>query len=298
MKLVRYRTQEALEEKLGLDIENDVLDIIRLSKHLNTSIPHTMDDLFNNSKNSLEKIDDTLDKAEHLNVKLKNYLIPAAEVIHLPLVKRPEKILCVGMNYVEHIKATGGDVPTSPVFFSKFSNALAAHNQEIPLQPNAQHVDYEAELVIVIGKHISNQCEKHAGDAILGYTIGNDLSDRAFQFQSSQWLVGKSMDHFAPVGPTLVTKDEINSVQDLSIQTRRNGELVQNSSTNDMLFSVKKIVSQVSQYMTLKPGDLIFTGTPRGVILEQAEDKQDWLKSGDRIDITIESLGTLSNTFV
>jgi len=297
MRLVRYRTQEKTNEQLGLERENDVLDIVRLANHLNTSIPETMDDLLADTADNLNKIRETLKKAENLNVKMKIYLIPATELIYLPLIKKPEKILCVGMNYVEHIKATGGEVPTAPVFFSKFSNALAAHDQEIPLPTNAQTVDYEAELVIVIGKELNNVCEKHAEDAILGYTIGNDVSDRSFQFQSSQWLIGKTMDRFAPVGPSLVTKDEISSVQDLAIQTRRNGELVQNSSTNDMLFSVNKIVSQASQYMTLKPGDLIFTGTPRGVVLEQPKDKQEWLKTGDRIDITIGSLGTLSNTF-
>ncbi|SFC34354.1 2-keto-4-pentenoate hydratase/2-oxohepta-3-ene-1,7-dioic acid hydratase (catechol pathway) [Alkalibacterium subtropicum] len=298
MKLVRYKTRETSEEHLGLEWENDVLDILRLSRHLNTSVPHTMDDLLENSTHSINQIDETLDRAENLSVKTNNYLIPASELIYLPLIMRPEKILCVGMNYVEHIKATGGEVPTSPVFFNKFSNTLAAHRQTIPLQANAQHADYEAELVIVIGKEVNNVCEKNAEDAILGYTVGNDLSERAFQFQSSQWLIGKSMDHFAPIGPALVTKNEIKSVQDLTIETRRNGNLVQNSSTSDMLFSVAKIVSEASQYMTLKPGDLIFTGTPRGVILEQPKDKQKWLKAGDQIEISIESLGTLSNTFI
>lgn len=298
MRLVRYMTRVNSVEKIGLEMKEDVLDVLRLAQHLNMSLPQTMEDLLNNSSDGLKQVQETLNKAEDLHLKLKDYLLPTAEITYLPLVKKPEKILCVGLNYIEHIKATGGEVPTEPVFFSKFSNALASHNQEIPLQPNAQQVDYEAELVVVIGKRINSVCEKEAAEAILGYTIGNDLSERSFQFESSQWLIGKTMDHFAPVGPALVTRDEVDTVQDLTIQTKRNGKVVQNSSTKDMLFDVNKLVSQASQYMTLKPGDLIFTGTPQGVILEKPKNQRDWLKSKDKIDITIESLGTLSNTII
>lgn len=297
MRLIRYRKREKSKEKLGLEMKNDVLDILRLAQHLNLSIPQKMDDFLIDSTDGMNKIQDALSKAEHLNLKLNDYLIPTAEITYLPLIGHPEKILCVGMNYVEHIKATGGDVPTSPVFFSKFSNALASHNQEIPIPPNAEKVDYEAELVIVIGKRVSNIPEREASDAILGYTIGNDLSERNYQFESSQWLVGKTMDHFAPLGPALVTKDEIETIQNLTIQTKRNGKIVQHSSTKDMLFNVNEIVSEASRYMTLKPGDLIFTGTPQGVLLEQPASQVEWLNSNDTIDITIESLGTLSNTF-
>lgn len=298
MRLVRYRSKEKAAEKIGLEMINGLLDILRLARHLNTSLPETMEDLLNNSHDGLNQIQDTLSKASELNINMKDYLVLEADITYLPLVKTPEKILCVGMNYIEHIKATGGDVPTTPVFFSKFSNALASHHQEIPLPSDAEQVDYEAELVIVIGKRVSNVPENKAHEAILGYTIGNDLSERAFQFDSSQWLIGKSLDHFAPVGPVLVTKDEIDDVQNLTIQTKRNGKIVQHSSTKDMLFSVNKIVSQASRYMTLKPGDLIFTGTPRGVILEKPEAERDWLKAKESIAITIQSLGTLTNTFV
>ena len=298
MRLVRYRSKEKAVEKIGLEINNNLLDVHRLASHLNTSLPETMEDFLNHSSDGLTQIQNTLTKANELNITIKDYLVLEADITYLPLVKTPEKILCVGMNYIEHIKATGGDVPTTPVFFSKFSNALAAHHQEIPLPSYAEQVDYEAELVIVIGKRVSNVPENKAGDAILGYTIGNDLSDRAFQFDSSQWLIGKSLDHFAPVGPALVTKDEIDDVQNLTIQTKRNGKIVQQSSTKDMLFSVNKLVSQASRYMTLKPGDLIFTGTPRGVILEQPEPSRNWLKARESIAITIQSLGTLTNTFV
>lgn len=298
MRLVRYKTKIDPEEKLGLEMEAGILDLLRLAQHLNLSLPQTMEQFLKNSSQSLTAIQDTLVRAQDLHLKLNDYIILATDITFLPVIDQPEKILCVGMNYVEHIKETGGDVPTHPVFFSKFRNTLAAHNQVIPFSSNAEQVDYEAELVIVIGKRANHVPESDVGEVILGYTIGNDLSERTFQFESSQWLIGKTMDHFAPIGPALVTKDEIDNVQDLMIQTKRNGHIVQQSSTKDMLFSVKKIVSYASRYMTLKPGDLIFTGTPKGVILEQPPGQRDWLKSKDKLDITIEALGTLSNTFV
>ncbi|GEK91808.1 fumarylacetoacetate hydrolase family protein [Alkalibacterium kapii] len=298
MKLVNYKKKYESVNKLGLIVNSDVMDLLRLAEHLNTEVPRTIDELVANSQVGLKQIRQTMEKADALNVKKEDYYIAQAELNYLPLIKKPEKILCAGMNYVNHIIERGGDVPLSPIFFNKLPNALAAHEQEIVLQNNAKKVDYEAELVIVIGKRINNVGEKEAEEAIFGYTIGNDVSDRGFQFQSSQWLIGKSMDNFAPIGPALVTKDSIDSVQNLSIQTKLNGKLVQDSSTKEMLFNVNKLVSCASQYMTLMPGDLIFTGTPKGVILEQPEEKQVWLKDKDRVDISIESLGTLSNVFI
>ncbi|MDN6699420.1 MAG: fumarylacetoacetate hydrolase family protein [Staphylococcus equorum] len=269
MKLINYKIKNKSENKLGLIENNSVVDLLRLSKHLDIAVPKTIDELLSSSHLGLENIHRTLKKADKLNVNKEDYIIPKAKLTYSPLIKKPGKILCVGMNYVNHIIERGGDVPISPIFFNKFPNTLAARKQEIVLQANAKKVDYEGELVIVIGKQINNVNEKKAEDAIFGYTIGNDVSDRVFQYESSQWLIGKSMDDFAPIGPSIVTKDSIDSVQDLSIQTRLNGKVVQDSSTKEMLFDVNKIVSYASQYMTLMPGDLIFTGTPKGVILEQ-----------------------------
>lgn len=293
MKLVRYSHNKIPGELLGVQTEDGILAIHKLADHLNYTVPVNMDDLLKNTNKGLEQIEHVLDTARDLHFSMENYLLAEPDFHYLPVVNHPEKIICVGMNYVDHVKATGGEVPTSPVFFNKFPNTLAAHNQTIPLPSITQKVDYEAELVIVIGKRINSVCEKIAKEAILGYTIGNDLSDRHLQFQSSQWMIGKTFDYFAPVGPTIVTRDELKNVSHLAIQTKLNGEIVQDSSTSEMIFSVEKIVSQASQYMTLKPGDLIFTGTPSGVILEQSD--PDWLKPRDKLDITIENIGTLSN---
>ncbi len=221
--------------------------------------------------------------------------IPEETLHFAPAICHPEKILCVGLNYQNHIKESKMEFPKFPVIFSKFNNALAAHKEKITLPNSAQKYDYEAELVIVIGKEGKNIKREDALSYVFGYTIGNDLSARDLQMRTSQWLIGKSCDGFAPIGPYLVTADEINPDQ-LDICCEVNGEIRQQSNTKHMIFNCADIISYISQYMTLKPGDIIFTGTPQGVILGYPESEQVWLKSGDRIRISIENLGTLSNT--
>ena len=221
--------------------------------------------------------------------------IPEESVRFAPIICHPEKILCVGLNYQSHIKESKMEVPKFPVIFSKFSNALAAHKESITLPASAQKFDYEAELVIVIGKEGKNIAKEDALSYVFGYTIGNDLSARDLQMRTSQWLIGKSCDGFAPIGPYLVTTDEINP-DHLDICCEVNGKIRQQSNTKHMIFDCADIISYISNFMTLKPGDIIFTGTPEGVILGYPETEQVWLKSGDRIRISIENLGTLSNT--
>lgn len=293
MKLVRYSDNKIPGELLGVQTGDGILAIQKLADHLNSNVPRNMNELLQNTDNGVDQITHVLKMSEELHFPIDDYVLSESDFHYLPVVKHPEKIICVGMNYVDHVRAIGGDVPTNPVFFNKFSNALAAHKQTIPLPSITQKVDYEAELVIIIGKRVNSVREKEAKEAIFGYTIGNDLSDRAFQFQSSQWMIGKTFDYFAPAGPVIVTRDELKHVDHLSIQTKLNGDIVQESSTSEMIFSVEKIVSQASQYMTLKPGDLIFTGTPSGVILEKSE--PNWLKPNDKLEISIEKIGKLTN---
>ncbi|GAA0366686.1 hypothetical protein GCM10008932_18470 [Alkalibacterium iburiense] len=297
MRLSRFELIKDSKERLGVEMNEAILDILKLADHLNQHVPKTMDELLINIPKGLSELEVIMEKANEFNFPLKNYLIQKSNIHYLPLIKKPEKILAVGMNYVEHIKARDGDVPTSPIIFNVLPNSLAAHKQNIPLPQTAQQVDYEGELVIIIGKEIKNACKKVAQEAILGYSIGNDLTDRSHQFQTSQWLIGKTFDYFSPVGPVLVTKDEIEDVQNLSIVTKRNDTVVQNGSTKDMLFSVVDIVSYTSQYMTLKPGDMIFTGTLQGVINENKVNPQ-WLKPNETIEVMIEDIGELSNTLV
>ncbi len=216
----------------------------------------------------------------------------------MPAVPNPGKILCVGLNYSKHAAESGMDEPAYPVLFSKFNNTIAAHGEKVPMSMEWTQVDYESELVIVIGKTAKNVSEEDALDYVLGYCNGNDLSERALQFRSGQWLLGKSPDKFFPIGPYLVTADTITDPDNLRIRGWLNGELRQDSNTSDMIFSVSQIIAYASQFMTLNPGDVISTGTPEGVILGYPEDKRQWMKPGDEYKVEIEGLGTLVNKII
>ncbi|MGG0286501.1 fumarylacetoacetate hydrolase family protein [Peribacillus butanolivorans] len=216
-----------------------------------------------------------------------------AEVKFLPPIAHPEKIICVGLNYIDHCKETGMEPPASPVIFSKYANAIVGHNDVIEIPINSKEVDFEAELAIVIGKKAKNVSEKEANDYVFGYTIMNDISARDLQFQDGQWSRGKTADTFAPIGPVVVTHDEVGDPHELAISLELNGEMMQDSNTSNLIFTVPQIISFLSQSMTLKPGDLIATGTPPGVGM--GRNPKVWLKNGDRMNVSIERIGTLSN---
>lgn len=217
----------------------------------------------------------------------------------LPPVPKPGKILCIGLNYRDHAIEGGKAIPEEPVIFGKFQNALVAHGDPIKLSKVAKKVDYEAELVIVIGKtgkHIPNN--NSAFDYVGGYTCGHDVSDRHWQFigAEKQWIIGKTFDTFAPTGPVLVTADELTNPHKLQIQLRLNGTTLQNSNTKEFIFGVPHLLWYLSQCITLEPGDLIFTGTPPGVGI--ARNPQVLLKPGDVAEVEIEGIGTLRNPVV
>ena len=211
----------------------------------------------------------------------------------LPVVSRPGKIVCVGVNYGRHVKECGQSLPDAPVLFSKFATALSAHKDSVAIPRGVERLDYEAELVMVIGRRAHCVSADEAMDYVFGCTCGNDLSARDWQNRSSQWLAGKTPDGFAPVGPWITTIDAMHEIQDLEIACALNGQLRQYASTGDMIFSCAEIVSSVSSIMTLEPGDLIFTGTPDGVILGMPEEQRRWLKPGDVLEVSIENIGTL-----
>lgn len=209
-----------------------------------------------------------------------------------------QKLLCVGLNYNSHAVETGGEAPKCPVYFSKFNDCLCPTEQEVYLPEWQRCYDYEAELVIVIGKTAWNVSEDEAEDCIFGYTVGNDLSARDCQFLSNQWLSGKSMPNFAPTGPYIITKDSFDPEKPNRIVCRVNGEIKQDGDTADMIFSCKTIIANASKYFKLNPGDLIYTGTPAGVILGKPKGTRVWLKKGDLVEVTIEGICTLSNRLV
>jgi len=221
-----------------------------------------------------------------------------ADLTLAPVVPTPGKILCVGLNYGKHAAESGMAVPEFPILFSKFSNSLAGAGEDVPVSADWHKVDYESELVAVIGKTAKHVSEANALDYVLGYCNGNDFSERGLQLRTSQWLIGKSLDKFLPIGPYLVTADEVGDPQNLPITGKLNGELRQNSHTSNMIFSVAKIIAYASSLMTLSPGDIISTGTPDGVILGLPAEQQQWMKAGDTYTVEVGSLGKLTNTLV
>ena len=223
----------------------------------------------------------------------------------LPLVEKPVfanvvnrtgKLVCVGLNYRAHAAGVNMKLPEYPILFSKFDNALVPAGTDVSLPPWESSYDYEAELVIVMGKTAWNVRPEEAKEYIFGYTCGNDFSLRDAQMRSGQWLIGKTMPGFGPCGPGIVTADSFDPESGKKVRSYVNGVLRQNGSTADMIFSCAQIVSYASKYIRLEPGDLIFTGTPSGVALEEKE--KVWLKPGDVVDVYIEDIGTLTNRLV
>lgn len=213
--------------------------------------------------------------------------------IKAPLI--PRKIICIGKNYAEHAAETGSSVPEKPLIFAKYPTCVIGINDTVTWSEEiTQQVDWEGELVVVIGKPARNVSEENAMEHVFGYTIGNDISARDIQFSESQWVRAKAQDTFLPLGPYIVTRDEIPDPQNLTIKTVVNGEMKQNGHTKDMVFGVAYLVSYCSQTFTLEPGDLILTGTPAGV--GKGMNPPEFLGDGDTVKVTIDGIGSLVNS--
>jgi 2-keto-4-pentenoate hydratase/2-oxohepta-3-ene-1,7-dioic acid hydratase in catechol pathway len=275
MKLLTYETREG--NKLG-----------RLKNGQVTEVPIPVDEFYQQGLKALPKL------KTHLSSGGESF--PLQELKLAPVVPNPGKILCVGLNYRQHARESGMAEPEYPVLFSKFNNALAASGESIPISKQWKQVDYEAELAVVIGSITKSVPEAEALTHVLGYCCANDLSERELQFRSEQWLMGKTLDGFCPLGPMLVTTDEVPNPQNLAIRGWYNGELRQDSSTADMIFSIAEVIAYASEYMTLFPGDVILTGTPEGVILGTEE--KTYMQPGDTFVVEIETLGKLENRLV
>ena len=279
------------EYRLGVKTDKGVLDVNAAAELLNMHPPGTMDDLLQHEDGpSLNAL---------VNVAMKSAVAQKAflkqETIEYgPAVTRPEKIVCVGLNYRKHADEIGAPVPKQPVLFNKYNVALNHHNGTVKLPVEfAKKFDYEVELVMVMGKLAKNVAESDTLSYVAGYCTGNDFTARDLQMETGgQWMIGKTPDQFAPLGPYLVTADQVDP-DNLKIECRVNGEMRQSSHTSDFIFNSRQMISYISRYITLKPGDIIFTGTPQGVIMGRPKDQQVWLKPGDKIACSVEKLGEL-----
>ena len=211
-------------------------------------------------------------------------------------IARPSKIICIGLNYALHAKETNAPIPQEPIIFFKATTALCGPNDDVIIPKGSEKTDWEVELAVIIGKRCSYVEENEAMDYVAGYALHNDYSERAFQIErGGQWVKGKSCDTFAPLGPFMATKDEIENPNNLNLWLKVNGEMLQNSNTSDFIFNVQQVVSYISRFMTLLPGDIISTGTPAGVGLGMKPDPW-FLKPGDVVELGIDGLGTSRQT--
>jgi 2-keto-4-pentenoate hydratase/2-oxohepta-3-ene-1,7-dioic acid hydratase in catechol pathway len=279
------------EYSLGVKTEKGILDVPAVAKLLNMRAPATLDDMLQNQEGP--SVNALVNAALKSKAAGKAFL-KEESIEYGPLVTRPEKIVCVGLNYRKHAAEIGLPVPKQPVLFNKYNNALNRHSGTIKLPTDgAKKFDYEVELVMVMGKEAKNVSEAEALSYVAGYATGNDFTARDLQLETGgQWMIGKTPDQFAPLGPYLVTADQIDP-DNLKIECRVNGETRQSSHTSDFIFNTHQQISYISRFITLKPGDIIFTGTPEGVIQGKPKDKQVWLKPGDKVACSLEKLGEL-----
>jgi 2-keto-4-pentenoate hydratase/2-oxohepta-3-ene-1,7-dioic acid hydratase in catechol pathway len=289
MTLLNMRT--AAGPRLGVRLPKGVLDVQAASAKYKLPAPVDTDDLLQNGKGAMLAAlvaAAAADGADGL------YLLESA-VQHAPLVTRPEKIIMMGFNYRRHAAETGTPIPANPVLFNKFNNALNHHGGTIVLPTaTAKQFDHEIELVIVFGRECRNVSEADALGCVAGYCTGNDFSARDMQYLTTQFMIGKTFDGFAPLGPHLVTSDLVSDPNNLRLECRVNGEQRQDWNTNDMIFNCRQMISFASRMMTIRPGDILFTGTPHGVIFGKPKAEQVWLKPGDRVVCSVEKLGELA----
>lgn len=282
-------------QAVGIEWDDGVLDVAATAQRLAMAAPADMDDLLQNGRGAqLSAVIDAVARRPADAV-----IVPLATARFAPLVTRPEKIVCIGFNYRQHAEETNTPIPKAPPMFCKYNNTLTGHGGVVRLPTRLDYqFDYETELAMVIGRPCRDATEANALDHVAGYATANDLSARQLQTVTSQFTAGKSIDGFAPLGPWLGTRARVPDPHRLRITTRVNGELRQDWTTGDMIFDCRKLIAYVSAIMTLKPGDVILTGTPQGVILGQkipAAERR-WLRPGDVVVSELEGLGALQVT--
>ncbi|BDS06989.1 2-hydroxyhepta-2,4-diene-1,7-dioate isomerase [Oceaniferula spumae] len=282
MKLTRYHQDGKITPGVFSD-PNTIVDCTSFGEDWNESF-------FEND--GLNRLDTFL-----IEKRNKLPLVNVANVTLAPAIARPSKIVCIGLNYAAHAAESGMDAPPEPVVFFKATTAWAGPNDDIVIPRHSNKTDWEVELAVVIGKKAKYVSKEDALDYVAGYAVHNDYSEREWQIEKAgQWVKGKSADTFAPFGPYVATKDEIEDPNNLDLWLSLNGEKIQNSNTSDFIFNIQHVVSYLSDFMTLLPGDVISTGTPAGVGL--GFDPPVYLKAGDVVELGIEGLGTQKQTAV
>ncbi|MFJ7668616.1 fumarylacetoacetate hydrolase family protein [Lysinibacillus sp. NPDC097195] len=294
MKLLTFEKQGVYQ--LGVQTEQGIIDIaasIEKNANLNNLPDYTS--LMTCNKEQIVKLQQFI---QAMDAQQSAVFVEDEQITWGPCVTKPHKIICVGLNYRKHADETNAPYPEVPILFNKFDNTLTGHNSEIAIPNVTKELDYEVELGIVIGEKTKNVTEQDALNYVFGYCTVNDLSARDLQMRTHQWLLGKTCDKFSPIGPYLVTADEITEPNNLALKTYVNGEIRQNSNTADMIFNCAEIISYISQHMTLEPGDIILTGTPEGVVFGYPQEQQVYIQPGDEVTVEIEKLGSLTNYFV
>ena len=299
MKLAQINLQGSTENRLAGSIGERVLDVTGLAAKTNAASwlleAPDMLKVIERGESGLADIAELIKSAASGDSRAEQFLYSRDLVTFLPAVY-PSKILAIGRNYVDHAIEGGSQPPTAPLIFNKLANSLSAHNAPIVLHGISTQIDYEAELAVIIGRRARSVSESDALNYVFGYSLINDVSARDLQFGDGQWVRGKGLDGFAPLGPFITTRDEIPDVQALHIEGRLNGEVMQSSNTSKMIFGVAYLVSYISQGITLEPGDIIATGTPDGVGIFRKPPVL--LKEGDVYEVSVEGLGTLRNHVV
>ena len=277
--------------RLGVRTNRGILDVRHAAIHHARNVPTTIDDLVRYGDNGLSDLVRTAETNGPAPL-----FLDEAKVKYGPSVTNPGKIVCVGLNYARHARETNNPIPKLPILFNKYNNTLNCHNGTVRVSDvPATNFDYESELVVVMGRRAHNVSEADALAYVFGYCNGNDFTARDLQGRSSQWMIGKTNDGFGLLGPWLVTADQCNP-NDMKIVGTVNGQVRQSSNTTDMVFNCAQVISYTSKLFTLEPGDIIYTGTPEGVIAGYPKEKQVWLKPGDKLETTIGNLGTLRFT--
>jgi 2-keto-4-pentenoate hydratase/2-oxohepta-3-ene-1,7-dioic acid hydratase in catechol pathway len=289
MKIAKYQYKD--KEYYGIMQPEKLVCLPDLAKNYEIDLPSTIEDFIGST--TAEEIVSRL-LAETTNSELDAFSIPLSKTRLLTPIDSPPKILCLGLNYDSHVNETQEKRPEQPVVFMKPNTTVIGPNDKIIKRSFVKELDYEAELAIVIGRQAKDIVISEALNHVFGYTILDDVSARDFQFTGSQWTTGKSFDTFAPIGPCITTSRQLPNINNLAIKTWINGELRQDGNTRDMIFSVSEIIYHLSRIMTLKPCDIIATGTPSGVGM--AMQPQKWLSNDDRVKIEIEGIGILENT--